>query len=165
MLVIPPVFLLPRLGNFAYCPPGRWRVAATEFPGKLGETWRVDHPATCPRIQPSHQGVSHVSSFCPAFSDCHARRQQLRRLRLRHAAQPDGAKGERIWASLASPLDPAPLLMAAGWPRIGNCTAGISLRATGRAVSGMGTGMPNWGTIYSEDELWAVMDFFGGLSI
>ncbi len=77
MLVIPPVFLLPRLGNFAYRLPGRWRVAATEFPGTLGETRRVDHPATCPRIQPSHQGVSHVSSFCPAFlSDCHAGRRR-----------------------------------------------------------------------------------------
>ena len=27
------------------------------------------------------------------------------------------------------------------------------------ARGGMGTGMPNWGTVYSEDELWAVVDF------
>jgi len=30
------------------------------------------------------------------------------------------------------------------------------------ARGGMGTGMPNWGTIYSEDELWAVVDFLAG---
>ncbi len=30
------------------------------------------------------------------------------------------------------------------------------------ARGGMGTGMPNWGTIYSEDELWAVGDVLAG---
>lgn len=30
------------------------------------------------------------------------------------------------------------------------------------ARGGMGTGMPNWGTVYSEDELWAVVDVLMG---
>lgn len=163
------------------------------------------------------------------------------------STRPDGVKGERVWQTVGSGLDPAQVLMAAGWPTIspdrfvaslaadrvsalmlpigltggerwdltaflwqkmttpdelalgqglysrdcaschgesgggdgfdaGSATGTVANFRDGAtalgaspalyyakiARGGMGTGMPNWGTVYSEDELWAVVDMLMG---